>query len=714
MFGFDPQNYQIMANKSSQPITVDGYITDPAWKEAQLIATLIQREPREGNPSSEKTEIRILYDMENLYIGIICFDSEPGKIVANEMRRDAELINNDFVEVVIDTFHDHRNAFYFATNPLGAQHDALVRDEGSNINTNWDGIWFVQAKRFDQGWSVEMALPFYTLRFNKGDNKIWGINFGRFIARKKEESYWTPMLRDFGFFGRLKISFYGHLTGLPEICRTKNIQVMPYLIGGGQQSDTASNFQPSGNLGLDLKYRLTSNITADLTANTDFAHVESDEEMFNWTRFSLFFPEKREFFLEGADIFRFGERYVEGEPPPALLFFSRTIGLSQNEQLIPVIGGIKITGKTGRYDLGALNILTGNLSDRAPNDRENFPKTNYLVFRLKRDVFEKSSVGVIVLSKDSFADSNSYPNYSRGSGIDFNLAFGQNLQIEGFLAKSFSPHLRNKDWAGSINFVWTNDYFQTDLAYTDIEENFNSEMGFLSRMNIRKFRCNLYYSPRPDYLNIRQTFFFNNLTYIENHSGQIESRNNLTGIFNIFKNRSELLMGYYQNYEYLKDALEISKGFSISPGRYGFNMFVGAFESDKSKNISSLTEIYYGAFYSGHFLNLNNNLSFKLARNINLEFIYKLNKFDFRSQGRKITTNLGGIRLLYSFTPRLFARAYIQWNDEVNRFRVNFLVRWIYKPGANIYLIYNETRNLRGQSFFRERTLMMKVTFLFN
>nr|MQY60220.1 hypothetical protein [bacterium] len=339
LFGQDSEALQITALKISQPITVDGYLKETLWKRAHFVNNFIQKEPNEGAPATEPTEIRVLFDDLYLYIGVVCFDSQPEKIVANEMRRDGELQNDDYFEVFIDASHDHRNAFYFAVNPLGARRDALIRDEGSNINWNWDGIWIAKAKRTERGWTAEIAIPFYTLRFKKSKNQTWGINFGRHIARKREEIYWSPILRDYGWFGKYKVSYCGHLQGLENLNKGNRIQLMPYLIGGGIQEEEEDSLSRSGDLGLDLKYRLTSNLTADMTVNTDFAQVEADQEQFNMTRFSLFFPEKRGFFLEGADIFRVGERYRAYEPPSTLLFFSRTIGLSEDGREIPVIGG---------------------------------------------------------------------------------------------------------------------------------------------------------------------------------------------------------------------------------------------------------------------------------------------------------------------------------------------------------------------------------------
>jgi len=712
--GPDVEKYRVEAKKISRPLTLDGNLNESAWKQAAPATGFIQTEPREGAPPTEQTEVRVLYDDQNLYFGIWCYDKNPDKIVANQMRRDAELRNDDYFEVIIDTFHDHRNAFYFATNSLGAQLDSVIRDEGANINRNWDGIWSVRAQRNKQGWFAEMAIPFYTLRFKAGQVQTWGINFGRHIARNKEESYWTPVLRDYGFFGKLKISYHGHLTGLKGVRQSKRLQLMPYTVGGGKQEDETQPFRGTGYVGLDMKYRLASDLTADITVNTDFAQVESDEERFNLTRFDLFFPEKREFFLEGADIFRFGERWreYEREGPSTLLFFSRTIGLSADGREIPVLGGLKVTGKTGRYTLGILDMLTDRLSYVEEGVPVDIQRTNFSVVRIKRDIFEKSGIGLIALSKDSLSNPSSV--YNRSAGFDFNLSFGQGFQALGFLSKTFSSGLKGKDWAGHLNLIWEDDFWSSDISYTDIGYNFNPEMGFVQRYDIRKFRWNAGIGPRPGILGLRQIFLSNNFSYYENHAGQLQSRYETVSVWNLFQNGSTIFFGYTQNFEFLTEGFEIIEGVLIPAGKYRFNNFFGFFHTDETKRIAFHGGVDYGDFYSGRILGLSSSGTFKMSKNFNLEFSYSSDRFNLPIEGGKFTTNIAGTRLIYSFTPNLFAKAYVQWNDTEKRFRSNFLIRWIYKPGANIYFIYNTTNILGSRRYIEDRVVLLKVSFLFN
>jgi hypothetical protein len=709
--GVDTERYQVTAVKISAPITLDGRLDERVWLDAIPASGFVQREPQEGKPSTEPTEVKVLYDDSNLYFGIICHDDEPGRIVANEMRRDAELRNEDFTDIIIDTYNDHRNAFYFSVNPLGSRRDALIRDEGGSINRQWDGIWDAKTARGPDGWTVEVAIPFHTLRFTKETKQIWGINFGRSVARKREESYWTPILRDYGFYGRMKVSYFGHLVGLEGIRQGEMVQAMPYIIGGGNKTDASAPFKGTVDAGLDMKIRLTSNVTADLTVNTDFAQVESDQEQFNLTPYSLFFPEKREFFLEGADIFRIGERASEFNMGSTLLFFSRTIGLSADGREVPVLGGAKITGKAGKYDLGILDILTGSTSYLDDyNERVDIGRTNYSVFRLKRDVFEKSSIGVIAMSKDPLSGGST----NRTAGLDFNLTLGQNFKTDGFLARTFTPGLRSDDWAGNLNASYADDFWDLGFAYMDIGENFNAEMGFVPRTDIQKFKLNAGVGPRPHFLGLRQSFFMNDVTYIQDHSGRVLGRELFNGVYNSFQNGSQLFVGYSQNFEYLEDDFEISTDVIIPAGGYKFNNFMLMFNSDRSRGVALGGHFRLGEYYNGHLASIEGQAYLRLTRNFTAELRLDRNQFNLPVTGGKFASNIFSGRFVYAFSPDLFAKAYVQWNGSEKLLLGNFLIRWIYKPGANIYFIYNENRILGRSGYLEDRTVMIKASFLFN
>ena len=704
-----PVARHVQAVRIPAAVVLDGDLNDEFWHKARVIDAFTQREPHEGRPASERTAVRVVYDDDTLFVGVMCFDENPDLIVADEMRRDAELKDNDFIEIILDPFLSRRNGFYFAVNPLGARRDALIRDDGANINWDWDGIWDAEVRRTQQGWSAEIAVPFATLRFKQEEEQIWGINFGRHIARKREEVYWTPILRDYGREGQYKISYFGRMTGLRDLKPGQCFQIMPYLIGGGEKPESGEPFRETGDVGLDLKARVTSNLTADVTWNTDFAQVEADQEKFNLTRFNLFFPEKRSFFLEGADIFRMGERFRKRETP-TLLFFSRTIGLSDDGMEIPIIGGARVTGKVGPYDLGVMDLVTDRAAYTEDEERIQIEKSNYAVMRLKRDLFRKSTIGVMVLSKDSIDSSLA----NRAGGIDFNLAFGNNFKSGGYIAKTATSELKGRDWSGYLDLIWENDHFQVDLSYLDVGENFNSEMGFINRTDIRKFRSNISLRPRPHILNLRKSYFYNKLIYVENHNGQVESRLVQFGNHNRFQDGSSFTLSLNRNYEYLFDPFEIKTGVFIPVGGYAFNDFSSTYESDKSRRFSCRGEVKTGQFYSGKLFQLNGSGILKLSRSFNLEFILSRNRFDLDANDGRFTAVIAAARIVYAFSPDLYAKTYVQWNSDESLFKSNFLVRWIYKPGANLYFIYNETHEVGSQGFLQDRMVMLKVSFLFS
>src|SRR3990172_2743478 len=416
--------YEVHVQHVSQAPNLDGILSKSEWKNAAIVHNFTQKEPNEGAPISEQTFILISYDKSNIYFGIRCFDKTPKSIIANEMRRDYDLSENDYIEILIDTFHDQRNAYYFATNSLGARLDGEIKTEGLHINWDWDGIWKSAAHRDRLGWTAEVAIPFQTLRFSNTENLTWGINFGRYIPRKREEAFWSPISRDDDFddFGKFKVSKFGILYGLKNIRHDSKFQIKPYVIGGFDYLRTNGDFNKVGNLGLDTKINVTSNIVSDITINTDFVQVEADAEQVNLSRFSLFFPEKRDFFIEGLDVFNIGEEGLSD--PITLLFHSRNIGLEYDYQdnifrETPIIGGIKATGKEGNYEVGLINVYTNEkkLSDRM------VPETNFTALRIKRDIFDRSHIGFMGLNKEE----RGTKHYNRTFAMDGNFSFDNNI-----------------------------------------------------------------------------------------------------------------------------------------------------------------------------------------------------------------------------------------------------------------------------------------------
>jgi hypothetical protein len=725
--GAPPPRVELRSLSAKASIKIDGKLDDPIWQHAERLADFTQREPNYGQPVSESTIVFVAFDANRLYIAADMQDREPERIVANVMRRDAELLNNDSFEIYLDTFHDHRNFFYFATNALGAQRDALIRNEGESQNWDWDGVWESAGRRTEKGWVAEVAIPFKTLRFTHDSLQTWGANFARRIVRKREESYWAPVSRELGFFGHFKPAYYGHLDGFRGLHQGGAIEAKPFVLAGGTK-----DFEEAGHpltrqrdLGLDAKIHLTANLTADLTLNTDFAQVESDQEQVNLTRFDLFFPEKREFFLENADVFRAGERNLDFEPPSTLLFFSRAIGLTDDGDAVPITGGAKVTGKIGKYEVGLLEVLTDETHYVNDDDElVELPRQNFSVVRVKRDILAKSSVGIIGTSKEGWDNTvkrhaamrnivSETREHNRVVAADVNLSFGAGTRFTGFLGKSQTAGVSGKDWAGTAFFSHERDRWGLNLGYTDIQDNFEAQIGFIQRTGVRKSRVIPYLSQRWKGGPVRQTWFFNDFQYITDQSNRLETRRLFNGLFNLFRNGSELFFGTAQDYEALDESFELRDGVEVPDGVYSFRSFFSEYNSDQSKPLSLRLSLNAGDFYSGKLTALGGGLTMRPNANFSLETQYFRNNIDLPVPAGKYSTNLAIARLTYSFTPRLFAKMFVQYNDDDDSFSTNFLLNWIHRPGSNFYLVYNDQEDVTEKRWRgRNRTLLAKFNYL--
>jgi uncharacterized protein DUF5916/cellulose/xylan binding protein with CBM9 domain len=707
-----PEKSVLLPITEKLSIDIDGKILENEWANAVLISDFIQREPDDGKPVSEKTKVYLLYDADNLYIAFRCWDNEPDKIIANVMRRDEWLLNNDCIEIFLDTYHDHRNAFYFSTNPLGAQRDGIITAELPDDQQNWDwnGVWDNASSIDSSGWTAEFSIPFKTLRFDDNDTLTWGVNFSRCIPRKREEAYWAPISRDIGWTGKYRVSAFGNLFGLKDIKHPEKFEFKPYLLTGFKRDfEENEPYQFEKSIGIDAKYHITPNLNMDISINTDFAQVESDQEQINLSRFELFLPEKREFFLEGANIFRFGERHLFPMFRPSELFFSRRIGISDDNELVPVLGGIKMTGKIGKINTGFINILTDKTSYINDDDEDvSIPVTNYTVLRLQNDLPNNSNIGIIGLNQESLEN----PEYERSLGIDGNFFVSENSQIGGYIAKSFNPEYSGKDMSGNVDFLYNDDLWNFYTSQSSIQNNFSAETGFFPRTGIRRTNLNFGYSPRPDIFSIRQITIFDNFNYIANQKSQLETRNNLLGIFTLFNNGSYLFAAVNQNYEKLDEEFEIHDNI-ILPDTivYRFTNYYAEYETDRSKPISGLIKLNAGEFFNGDIFGYGFGANFNLGSHlsVNLNFDYN----DIKLKQGNFSTSIFSSRIVYSFTPKFFIKPFIQWNSDEQKLNTNFLLNFIHKPGSDIYFVYNEEfEKNKNRLVSKNRAILLKITHL--
>ena len=684
---------------------LDGDLGDIAWTQAAPLSDFHQKDPEEGAPGSEATTVYVVYTREAIFFGILCQDREPDAIIASERRRDEDLVKDDSVAILLDTFYDRRNAFLFRTNSLGAQYDALITDEGVDINVTWDEKWAVAAARSAEGWTAEVMIPFKSLRMNQSESKVFGLEIERLIRRKNEAVYWNTFDRNFQFED---VSRAGRLTGLENVEQGLRWRIKPFGLAGFEQFPDGRDGTITHNLsdvGLELvKFRPSPNLTLDMTANTDFAQTEVDDLVTNVTRFPLFFPERREFFLEGAGIFEFGTG-MGFQGRDFKLFFSRRIGLSPDGDPIPIIGGAKFTGRTGAYTLGVINMQT--------RDHLGFEGNNYGVFRLKRDLFERSYLGALFTNRQSSLEGD----YNRVIGVDSNFVFVDNLNLQAFLTKTFTPGVPDDDWSAFGRILWDSDLFVAGAEYLLVQRNFNPELGFVPRKDQRKTSLQLSFRPRPNSDVVRQYIFSTRMDYTQNQDGDQESMQYHMFTFEtLFESGDRFFIDFHRNYERLFEPFDIRPDIIIPVGTYwSYDMLVMV-DGAPHRKIAGEQFVrfsYQWGFFGGNLMELRVAPQIKLTDSFSVDLIYALDDVDL-PQGA-FTSHVLNTRFNYAFSNKWLTSATVQYSnldDFVNfRFRLNY----IFRPGDDLFFIYNEGRNLDDlRQGLVGRSFLVKWTYSFD
>ena len=713
----EPESPSLRALAIDEPISVDGLLDEAVWTRAQPATGFIQREPRPGDPATEETIVRVLYSRDTLYIGVHAGSSDPEAISATEMQRDGSgtrggnrrntrLEADDSLVVLLDTFHDHRNAFLFETNPNAARSDALVTDEGRDRNFEWDGVWSVAARRIPEGWSVEFAIPFSTLRFN-ANLDTWGFNVRRIIRGKNENVYWSPVSLDSNIY---RISRAGHLTGLDDLRKRINLRVKPFVLGGRTVSFEASERDVSDKVegGVDVRWGMTQSLTLDLTYKTDFAQVEVDEQQVNLTRFSLFFPEKREFFLENAGVFEFGPRSATGLNRPPLLkaFFSRRIGLDPDGNQVPITGGAKLTGRAGGWTLGLMDVQT----ERTFVDDAEAPirETNWGVLRVKRSLGQRSSLGMIFTNRQSDGD-----NYNRVFGVDTDLNPTRQLNLNAFFLTSRDAGLESDGWAAGGGFAWRGRIWEGTLDFVEISDDFDPGMGFLLRKGIRQLRSNVTARPRPRIPGIRHVEFNARSDITTRSDGTLETAQTTARFLGVRFLSDDFITFFTRfNSERLFEPFEIRPDVFIPVDRYDFVDHGLFFRTNRSRLLSARGLVFFGDFFHGKRFGHNLTMDFRPSNHFTTSTTWILN--DVELPTASFVTNVLRQRIDVSLNPNLFANALMQLNDGDELASLNLRLNWIYRPGADLFLVYTETWETDQPSWTtRDRALMLKFTYLF-
>ncbi len=685
---------QVESGYIEEAVRLDGILNEPFWESIEPVIDFTQRELSEGAPPTERTEVRFAFDEDNFYIGVICFDSEPEKIIHKQLKRDVNPDSDDRISFAFDTYNDMRMGYLFSTNPNGFRYDATFRGGADKENVDWDGIWDVRARITDQGWSCEIVIPFKTLRFPTTDTQVWRLNIKRTIRRKNEELHFRGWHRDDRF---LDLSKTGTLLLDKPLKATRQVDLKPYLLTGAERTRDEGTDEVL-RAGLDVRYGITSNATLQLTTKTDFSQIESDREVINLTRFDIHYPEKRDFFLEGQETFDFTQGGTR-------LFYSRRIGISPDREEIPVLGGAKFIQKTGSLRLGVLSMQT--------EGKHGIPGTNYTVARIKQDVFDQSYIGFIatsVLDRDN--------HDSQVLGTDFILRTNsflgdKNFEVQGYLSGSLTDGKGTDNLAGRVFVAYPNDLIDAYVLHHVIDTNYNPEIGFVSRTGIRNSIARINIRPRPSIPHVKQLLFKPvDVNYTTDMNNRLLTRKTEFRPFGIVTDYGdEFIFEIMNEYDYLDEDFDIFDDVVISPGTYAWWYYQANFTSNESRPVSFEAEMQWGDFYSGTRDMVDVACTFKLSRFYSLtadvvynNIIIAERSFDTREYGGRIDVDV---------STRLSSSAYVQWNNETNEVNVNYRIHWEPKLGSDLYIVYNHLMDERDRYRTLRNTGMLKMDYTY-
>ena len=687
---------QINAVFIDSPIKLDGVLDESVWKNVEPVTDFTQRELTEGAPVSEKTELRILHDRDNLYIGVICYDSEPEKIIHRELLWDSNLIGDDYITFILDTYNDKRTGYYFSVNPNGATFDGTFQTGDEYSNMNWDGIWDTAARITEYGWSCEVVMPFKTLKFPATDTQVWGFNFRRKIRRKNEWALWRGWKRNEGI---MQLSKAGTLYINKSIKSGYKLDTKPYVLSGVNKEKN-KDIDDTFKYGLDLRYGITSNTTLDLTAKTDFAQIESDQDVINLTRYSLQYPEKREFFLEDSELFDFSQGMTN-------LFYSRRIGISENREAIPILGGAKLAQKTGSFRMGVLTMQT--------EESSNTPSTNYSVFRVKKDIWEQSHIGFI---GTSILDTDGHDNQVYGADFVYrtNSFLGdRNFEIQGFLTGSVTDGSAHESMAGRIYVHYPDDLMDTFFVYHALGNNFNPELGFISgkEPGVQQYMYVFDFTPRPSIPFIKkfsfQPLFFNYYTDTKN---KLISRSIKFQPFGFISDADDIFNITVGNeYDYVNKTYGALYGDIIPLGGHEWWQYGVNGRTSTSRPVSFNMNRQWGDFYNGTRDNFSTGLTLKPSMHYSVSADMRYNNITVGDM--KMITREYGSRLIINFTSRISSSTFIQWNNETEKVNVNFRFHYIPKIGSDIYIVYNHLMDESDRFRTLQNAGMLKINITY-
>lgn len=691
---------------------IDGDLSDEIWASIAPITNFTQVWPNDGAPATEDSEVRIAYDEDNLYFAFRFYDKNPELILARNLERGGRNSRDDHVYIGLDTYLDGRNAYLFEMNALGTQDDALINDESLDYGSfSWEAVFKSETQIDDEGWTLEVAIPFRQLRFPDGDELEFGLMLSRTIIRKNERVIWPAIGFDYGGYDgvRAAVSQYGVLKGIRNIKRGNHIELKPYVISGAQEVRSDLQFQETMvdytyDIGGDLKWGISSNLTLDLTVNTDFAQVESDDVQLNLSRFSLFFPEKREFFLERAGLFE------HGNTRSTQTFFSRQIGLNNQ-----ILAGARFTGQAGRLSYGGMNIETGNQLGQILGNQS----SNNSVLRMRANILPRASVGAIATNVEDPI------GYNRALGLDANFRFWKSSEFKAWFTNVWDSNQLLNDAAGNVSLRLENETYEAGVSYTNVGENYNPQLGFVRRKDLRQYNSNLGYNPIvkvnavPDLARLN---FSGSIDYIEGQDG-IKQSSTLSGLAGLqFTSSKALKFSVNQQFERLDFPFEIRNNAFIQAGDYTFNTYSINAETNDSKRFYASGGLSVGDFYSGTRSSMNVRVGFRQSNHINLDGRINRSVIDLPIPNGNFEATTFSTTIFGAVNRDLFARTLIQYDNFSRDIQVNFRINWIHTPGSNLFLVYNTSYHITGDNetlFDPRRNLIMnsevgivKLTYL--
>jgi hypothetical protein len=708
----------LRAVRLTAPLALDGRLDEAVYASVPPTGGFTQQEPNEGEPATEETDVWVFYDDTNIYVSARCWDSEPLREIANEMRRDGNLMQNDNLVVTLDTFHDRRTGFYFQTNPVGGLRDQQINSERS-ANLDWNAVWDARSARDEDGWTTEMTIPFKSLRYPAGLRQVWGINFRRMVRWKNEISYFSPVPSSFGGRGIFVVALAGTLAKLEVPASSPTLEIKPYATAA-MDTDRRANpplaNDPRVDAGLDVKYGITKGLTADLTVNTDFAQVEADEAQVNLTRATLFFPEKRDFFLEGQGIFGFGGApqgtpgrsglgpLLGGGGAPSLipsLFFSRRIGLS-NGRVVPIRVGARLAGRTGLYSVGVLNIQTAESAEASQ------PATNFSVVRVRRDILGRSSLGAIVTSRAPRLDG---AGSNQTFGVDTSLVLSDAVTVTSYYAGSRTPGITDDDrsYLGKVDAI--SDRYGLNVEHLSVGEGFKPDIGLVRREAFRRTYGHFRFSPRPQSIRaVRKLWFDVSLDYLTDRRGRLQSRQGLASFRIDLNNGDQFNVNYHRDHEFLESPLVVGPGVHIAPGAYSFQGVSALYYIGPQRWLSGRVSAGHGSFYGGYKTEATLTSRLDLGAMLGVEPRVQIDWVTLPHT--RFTSTLVGGRVSFTMTPRLSVASLLQYNSNTDSLASNVRLRWEYIPGSDLYVVYTDNRDTTQSGFpeLDNRSFVVKVT----